>query len=155
MVLTILLLILLSFVFENIFYISLGLPRPLQTAFALYTAKNLLDATALTGHCINLLKRPRNIKIYLRFFPKFPTPNRKWQIWGGFNTLRIYVYAYSPINCSFRGPGGVARGLGSITAPKSVRGNWPLLSPVVSCCLQLRQGFSASAPKPRPSALVY
>ena len=37
----------------------------------------------------------------------------------------------------FTGPGGLARGLGSIATPNSVGGHWPLLSPVVLCCLIL------------------
>ena len=40
--------------------------------------------------------------------------------------------ASSPNKRSFRGLGGVGRGLDSVTAPKSVRGKWPLWSPVVS-----------------------
>ena len=36
---------------------------------------------------------------------------------------------------SFGGPGGVVRGLDSLTAPKSVRGNWLLWPPVASCGL--------------------
>ena len=42
---------------------------------------------------------------------------------------------FSSNNHSFRNAGGVCRGLGSFTGPKSVRGNWPLWSPVVSGCL--------------------
>ena len=37
----------------------------------------------------------------------------------------------SPSKRSFRGPGGINRGLESATRPKSVRGNWPLWSFVV------------------------
>ena len=36
--------------------------------------------------------------------------------------------SFSPNKRSFRGPGVIARGL--LTGPKSVRRNWPLLSPV-------------------------
>ena len=47
--------------------------------------------------------------------------------------MRMYTTCHvSPNKQSFRGPGDVARALDSVTMPKSVRGNWPLWSPVVS-----------------------
>ena len=47
--------------------------------------------------------------------------------------LRQYsLGSCSPNKRSFRGPGGVRRGLDSLTGPKSVRRNRPLWSPVVS-----------------------
>ena len=48
-----------------------------------------------------------------------------------YNTMKLYTFT-SPNKLSFRGPGGVGRGLDSVGRPKSVRGNWPLWSPVVS-----------------------
>ena len=39
---------------------------------------------------------------------------------------------FPPNKRSWRGPGGIARGLDSVTVPKSVSGSWPLRSPVVS-----------------------
>ena len=36
---------------------------------------------------------------------------------------------FSPNKRSFMGPGGVVRGLDSLTVPTSVRGNWPVWSP--------------------------
>ena len=44
----------------------------------------------------------------------------------------FHYYYYSPNKRSFRGPGGVVRGLGSVRGPKSVHGNWPLWSPAWS-----------------------
>ena len=45
----------------------------------------------------------------------------------------IYIYSFIfAKKRSFRGLGGIIRGLDSVTAPKSVRGNWPLWCPVVS-----------------------
>ena len=44
--------------------------------------------------------------------------------------MYIYKYLYiSPNKRSFRGPGGVGRGLDSLRGPKSVHRNWPLWSP--------------------------
>ena len=44
----------------------------------------------------------------------------------------IYTFINSPNKRSFRGPGGVVRGLDSVRGPKSVHGNWPPLSPALS-----------------------
>ena len=54
------------------------------------------------------------------------------------NSVCIYLvsifmhYSHFPNKRSFRGPGGVSTGLDSFTGLKSVSGNWPLWSPVVS-----------------------
>ena len=40
-----------------------------------------MHATALTDNAINLLKRPKNIKIPFRNFPQ-KSKIQKWQIWG-------------------------------------------------------------------------
>ena len=54
-------------------YISVGLPGPLWTAFGLTNwfahIKNTPDATTLTLHAFNLLKRPKHIILFFRSFP--------------------------------------------------------------------------------------
>ena len=54
-------------------YISWGLPGPPWTAFELKTdlptSKNHPDATTLTSHALDCLKRPQNIKICFREVP--------------------------------------------------------------------------------------
>ena len=48
----------------------------------------------------------------------------------------MILLSNSPNQRSFRGPGGAGRGLDFGAGPKSVRGDWPLWSPVVFRGLQ-------------------
>ena len=77
------------------FYISFGLPGPLQTALELKidlkTSKNQPDATALTENAINWLKLPKNIKILCRF-SKISKKHQKWQIWGAHFVIQIDTF---------------------------------------------------------------
>ena len=49
-----------------------------------------------------------------------------------FGLLFAYAFSYSPNKRSFRGPGGIVRGLDSVARQKSVHGNWPMWSPAWS-----------------------